>query len=568
MLQELNIKNAALIKSTNIEFNKGLNVLSGETGAGKSMVIGSLMFALGSRVSRDFIRAGEEKAAVEAVFTKLPIAAKNYAENAGIDCSDGVFIFSRTINRDGRTTARVNGTSVTASVLKELSLKLVDIHSQHEHHSLLNPARHIDILDKFCSSEIEVYKEKLSGLIIKYKNIAHKLKAVSGNNEERKRRIEFLEYKIHEIDDAGLKSNEEEELNKRKKVLSVSEKLINQSRKCLDLLYYGNGNDISACDKISNAVGICNLMAESDKSLIQTSESLGIAYENLRESAETIKNYLENISADPDEINKIENRLDIIYTFKKKYGSTVEEILKSRDEAQKELEFIQNSSQIRLELKTEQSSVMNSIKEICRHISEIRVRTAENLQKRVTAEIQELEMKNAVFKIDISKKDTFNSNGWDHVEFMIATNAGDGLKPLAKTASGGELSRVMIGLKTVISGVEGTGTFIFDEIDVGISGKTAAKVAEKMASISNNQQILYITHLPQIAAMADENLLIEKNVVNESTVTTVKNLKKEEKTKEVLRLMGSNETLAGTKAAEEMIEFCKNIKKVVRKNNI
>lgn len=177
-------------------------------------------------------------------------------------------------------------------------------------------------------------------------------------------------------------------------------------------------------------------------------------------------------------------------------------------------------------------------------------------------------MKNAVFKIDISKKDTFNSNGWDHVEFMIATNAGDGLKPLAKTASGGELSRVMIGLKTVISGVEGTGTFIFDEIDVGISGKTAAKVAEKMASISNNQQILYITHLPQIAAMADENLLIEKNVVNESTVTTVKNLKKEEKTKEVLRLMGSNETLAGTKAAEEMIEFCKNIKKVVRKNNI
>ncbi len=568
MLQELNIKNAALIKSTDIEFNKGLNVLSGETGAGKSMVIGSLTFALGGRVSRDFIRAGEEKASVEAVFTDVPSSAASYAESAGIDCSDGIFIFSRTINSDGRTTARVNGTAVTAGILKELSSKLVDIHSQHEHHSLLNPARHIDILDKFCSSEIEKYKEKLGGLIVKYKNIAHKLRAVSGNDEERKRRIEFLEYKISEIDEAGLKSGEEEELNERKKVLSVSEKLIKQSRQCLELLYYGNGNgnDISACDKVSDAVGICTVMAESDKSLLQAAEGLSSAYENLHEAAETIKDYLENISADPDEINKIENRLDIIYTFKKKYGSTVEEILKSRDEAEKELEFIQNSAQIRIELKKEQASVMNDIKEICEHITEIRIKTAESLEKKVTDEIRELEMKNAVFKIDISRKDTFNSNGWDNVEFMIATNAGEGLKPLAKTASGGELSRVMIGLKTVISGAEGTGTFVFDEIDVGISGRTAAKVAEKMASISANQQILYITHLPQIAAMADKSLLIEKNVVDGSTVTTVKGLEKEEKVKEVLRLMGSNETQAGIKAAEEMTEFSEKVKEKLRNN--
>lgn len=564
MLQELNIKNAALIKSTDIEFNKGLNVLSGETGAGKSMVIGSLTFALGGRVSRDFIRAGEEKATVEAVFTDVPVSAVIYAESTGIDCSDGTFIFSRTINSDGRTTARVNGTAVTAGILKELSSKLVDIHSQHEHHSLLNPARHIDILDKFCSSDIEVYKEKLNGLIVKYKSIAHKLKSVSGNDEERKRRIEFLEYKISEIDEAGLKAGEEEELNERKKVLSVSEKLIKQSRQCLELLYYGNGNDISACDKVSDAVGICAVMAESDKSLLQAAEGLGSAYENLREAAETIKDYLENISADPDEINKIENRLDIIYTFKKKYGSTVEEILKGRDEAEKELEFIQNSAQIRIELKKEQSAVMNDIKEICEHITEIRVKTAEGLEKKVTDEIRELEMKNAVFKIDISRKDTFNSNGWDNVEFMIATNAGEGLKPLAKTASGGELSRVMIGLKTVISGAEGTGTFVFDEIDVGISGRTAAKVAEKMASISANQQILYITHLPQIAAMADKSLLIEKNVIDGSTITTVKGLRKEEKVKEVLRLMGSNETQAGIKAAEEMVEFSEKVKEKLR----
>ncbi|MCJ7855448.1 DNA repair protein RecN [Lachnospiraceae bacterium NSJ-143] len=563
MLEELNIKNAALIKSAEIEFDKGLNVLSGETGAGKSMVIGSLTFVLGERASREFIRDGEDKAVVEAVFGSVSDAARQCAEGMGIDCSDGMLILQRTINRDGKTAGRINGVSVTASMLKNLSSKLVDIHSQHESHSLLNASKHIDILDRFCAPQINEKKRKLSELTERYRGVVSKLKSVSGDDDERQRRISLLEFRIDEIDKAGLKAGEEEELARRKKVLMASEKLIRQSRQCLELLYYGTGEVPSAADKTGDALKICGLMAASDQSISQVYENIDLAYSKLQEASEAIKDYLESISSDPDEINRLEERLDIIYSLKKKYGATIEEIIDSRNKAASELEFLNNSREIREKLSAEKEKLLKSIRSICSDMTGIRKSAAVSLQQEITSQLRDLEMKNAVFEICISQKDTFNQKGWDNVEFMISTNAGEGLKPLSKTASGGEMSRVMLGLKTVIAGNESIDTFVFDEIDTGISGKTASKVAEKMAFVSQGQQILCITHLPQIASMADKNLLITKIAENGKTVTQVGELDKNRRIHEVLRLMGSNETETAIKAAKEMIEYSD-----MKKNNI
>ncbi len=564
MLDELNIKNAALIKRAEIKFNKGLNVITGETGAGKSMVIGSLMFALGERASKDFIREGENKTVVEAVFTDISKSARECAEGMGIDCSDDELILQRTISREGRTSGRINGTPVTAAMLKELSARLLDIYSQHESQSLLNPAKHIDILDRFCGEKIEELKNDLSYLASDYKSVLLQLKAISGNDEERQRRLELIEYRINDIESAGLKNGEEEALISRKKVLASSERLIKQCRQCLELLYYGNGDSASALDKAGDALKICGTMSSSDENLNTIYEDIEGAYANIQNASEALKDYLESISADPNEINAIEERLDLIYSLKKKYGSSVEEIIKKKEDAVKERDFILNSGELRQKLNSRKEKIAEEIKAQCKKITTLRKKTAEILQERITTQLHDLEMKNAVFKIDISQKATFNNKGWDNVEFLISTNAGEGVKPLAKTASGGEMSRVMLGLKTVISGTENIGTFVFDEIDTGISGKTASKVAEKMAYISDNQQIICITHLPQIASMADGNMFIEKNVENGSTVTTVKNIENKEKVYEILRLMGSNESSAALQAAEEMIEYSSKKKTELR----
>ncbi len=564
MLGELNINNIALIKRSDIEFEKGLNVLSGETGAGKSMVIGSLEFALGGRATRDFVREGEEKATVEAVFYDVSEQVLKCAAEMGVDCEDKTIILQRTINKFGRTSGRINGVTATASMLKNIAEKLIDIHSQHESHSLLNSANHIDVLDRFCMPEILGLKSELSELIYKYKKIREKLKAVSGDENERKRRIELLEYKIYEIEQADLSSDEEEKLNLRKKTLLSAEKLIKHSSQCLALLYYGGEGDLSAIDRLSAALKLCGSMVANDESLSDVYENIDELYSKLQYTSDRLKSYLDDINADPNEINKIEERLDLIYNIKKKYGADFNEIMENLKKAKEELDFINNSEEIRLKLNAENDKIINSIKNICDKITDIRKNAAKKLQKRITEELRDLEMKNAIFEVYITQKDSFNSKGRDNVEFMISTNAGESLKPLSTTASGGEMSRVMLGLKTVISGNENIDTFVFDEIDTGISGRTATKVAEKMAYISNKQQILCITHLPQIEAISDKSFLIEKSVESEKTVTKVKELNYNDKVSEVLRLMGSNTTDAGIKAAKEMINFSDERKKAIR----
>lgn len=562
MLLGLHIKNVALIEEAQIEFGKGLNILSGETGAGKSMIIDSINFVLGERTSKDFVRRGQAKAQVEAEFEiKDGDVLKAIAE-LGIEIEDSIVIIQRSMTSDGKSTNRVNGTSVTAGMLKQISESLIDIHGQHEHQSLLNTARHMDILDKFCGEGIDWLKDNLGMLIKDYKSILSQVNALDGDEEQRKEKIESIQYKITDIEDASLKKNEEESLLERKIYLNNIEKITRSSRKAMELLYLGTDEEMSAADKIMQAIDIIGDLKEIDSSCDDIYDELNEVNTALEDIIRKFKKYSDEVYENPEEIDLIEERLDLIYRLKKKYGATVEDILDYQKKLQAELDFISRSEEELKKLLAQKTDVILHIKENCEKMTNLRLKTARNLEESIEAQLKELEMKNASFKIVVKQKDTFNAKGCDSVEFMISANLGEELKPLAKIASGGEMSRVMLAMKTVVADAETIDTFIFDEIDTGISGKTATRVGEKMAEIGKKRQILCITHLPQIASMADNHFLIEKSVKGEKTITEVTALSNNGVVDELSRLMGGGE--AGnlvTKAAEEMKKLADDYKR-------
>jgi len=566
LLDELNIKNVALIKNADIFFGAGLNILSGETGAGKSMVLGALGFALGARGSRELVRNGEEQASVEAVFSELSSDTENIAKELGIDCLDGSIIIKRTISSDGKASNRINGSPVTAAMIKKLSESLMDVHSQHEHQSLLDASKHIDILDGFCTPQIDEYKAELSKLNIQYREVHKKLKAVSGGADEKERRMDLLKYKIREIDESNLKSGEEDELSERRKTLENSEKLLKYANTCLELLSSGSEESSDASEKTGEALRLASLIASVDKSAAEICSELESAYDQIQDAARFLRNYCDSISDDPQEIDKVEERLDLIYRLKRKYGANVEEILAQKQAAMDELCELENSESLRAEYGEERNALMKKIKAVCLKMNILRNEKARVIEKEIEKQLFDLEMKNARFCINVTRKDTFSNKGADDVEFYISANIGEEMKPLSKTASGGEMSRIMLALKTVTAGKDCAQTFVFDEIDSGVSGKTAAKVAEKMAFISNTQQIICITHLPQIAAMADRHFYIEKKAENGHTESLVQRLDDNEEIKEIGRLIGGHPTEAMLKAAVEMKEMSDAVKKEVREH--
>ncbi|MDD3570753.1 MAG: DNA repair protein RecN [Lachnospiraceae bacterium] len=553
MLLGLHIKNVALIEEAEIEFGKGLNILSGETGAGKSMIIDSINFVLGERTSKDFVRRGQAKAQVEAEFEIKDKNTLTSIEEIGIEADDNIVIIQRTMTADGKSTNRVNGTSVTVGMLKQISEGLIDVHGQHEHQSLLNASRHMDILDKFCGEEIEQCKADLGVRIREYKSVLAQIKALDGDEDERQKKIEALEFKISDIEDAALKKDEEESLLERKMYLNNIEKIKKYTHSAMELLYLGSDEEMSAADKIAQATEEVGNLKNIDQECQQIYDELSDVATSLEEVIRKFKKYCDEIYGDPEELNSIEERLDLIYRLKKKYGSTVEDILAFKQKAQDELDFISHSEEELKKLSIKKADIFSIIKADCKKMTDLRIKTAQKLEKDIEKQLKELEMRNASFKIVVKQKDTFNTKGCDSVEFMICANLGEELKPLAKIASGGEMSRVMLAMKTVIADAETIETFIFDEIDTGVSGKTASRVGEKMATIGKRRQILCITHLPQIAAMADSHFLIEKSIMGEKTVTQVTALDYSGAVDELSRLMGGGE--AGNlvkKAAEEM----------------
>ncbi len=563
MLAYLHIKNIALIEEAEIHFNDGLNILSGETGAGKSMVIDSINFAMGERSGKDLLRKGEEQALVEVLFDMGGDSFQARLSEMGIPLEeDSSVLITRSVSASGRTVNRVNGSTVTAGMLKKLSELLIDIHGQHEHQSLLNPSRHILLLDQFCGKEMEEEKEKLSALHRDYKNILREIEALSGNGQERARKLDLLRFQAEEIAEAMLHEGEEEALNEEKKRIANGEKINRLSNGALGLLYEGDGEGMSAYDKIGEALDLIDELSRIDSAMDPIREELEGVYAQLSDVSRELSRYISAMDTEPRDINEIEERLNLIYNLKRKYGNSVEEILFYLEKIEREIDFIENSEEKTVELEKEKNSLQSKMEVICSKMTALRQKKAAMIQKEIETQLKELEMKNARFEIRMDKKEELTVNGWDRVEFLISANRGEELKPLAKIASGGEMSRVMLALKTVLACADEIETFIFDEIDAGISGRTAQKVAEKMSLISGENQIICITHLAQIAAMADSHYLIEKKAVEDKTITNVYCLNRQEMEGEIARLMGGAEITSATRrAAAELKEMADAYKK-------
>lgn len=557
MLDTLYIKNFAIIDELEVSFGEGLNVLSGETGAGKSIIIGSINFVLGGKADRDFIKTGKDTAEVSMVLSVDDTYIADELREMDIEIDDdNIIILKRTFNINGKSNCRINGRTVTVSMIKQVAKLFFDIHSQHDNNKLLNSKNHIHILDKLCpdtfNSKIEILSEEYS----KYKSLLKAIKEVDVDDKDLQDRIDLYKYQIDEISDANLKSGEEEELINRRKVLSNSVRLQNCVNEILNLLY--RNEDGAAIDSISSAIDNLAVIENIDNSVSEISEELNNAYNLVEDVVSSIRIYAESIECDPSELDEIENRLDLIYNLKKKYGNSINEILKYFNTIKDKLNKILNSEEILENYKKELNKLVKKINILCSELSEIRKNTANEIAEKIQTTLYDLSMESARFNIEVVNTGNFTSNGADEVEFLISANKGEPLKPLSRVASGGEMSRVMLALKTVLADSDNIGTFIFDEIDTGISGRTAQKVAEKLNLIARNHQILCITHLPQIAAMADNNYLIEKSSDNISTATTIVPLEGESIYNEIARLIGgtviTDATLAAAKEMKQMAD--------------
>jgi len=550
MLEHLHIKNVALIRESEISFGEGLNILTGETGAGKSMVIDSLQFALGGRAGKDFLRHGEKMASVEALFAVQSSALQEKLEESGIEPEeDGSVLITRTLSETGKSVCRVNGSTVTVSMLKEIAEDLIDIYGQHEHQSLLNPSRHIRLLDRFCGAgfgdAMEEYKKSYHAL----KEIDRQLDALMGDESRREQRMDILSFQKEEIEQAALQIGEEEELAEQKKRLGSMEKLMRLTGESLSLLYDGSDRIPSACDQLGDALQKLQEAAEYDQALQPFADALADAYASVEDTARELKREADKQENDPVLLEEIEERLQVIYKLKRKYGGTVEAVLAFYDKAAEELDFLANSNEKVVELLNEKERVQKKLTAYGETLTARRKDTAEQVADQIETALRDMEMKDAKFHIQIDEKTDWTADGKDKVEFLISANAGESLKPLAKIASGGEMSRVMLALKTVLVDADDIGTFIFDEIDTGVSGRTARKVGEKMRFLGGKRQILCITHLPQIAAMADTHFLIEKETADGQTITRVTPLTEEGSVTEVARLMGGSDVTEITLAA-------------------
>lgn len=553
MLEHLHIRNVALIKESEISFGDGLNILTGETGAGKSMIIDSLQFALGGRAGKDFLRHGEKQAAVEALFSVQSQAlTEKLAENGIAPEEDGTLLITRTLSEAGKSVCRINGSTVTVGMLKEIAEDMIDIYGQHEHQSLLNPVKHIRLLDRFCGAGFGEAMEEYKNSRQRLKDLEKQLAILIGDESQREQRMDMLLFQKEEIEAAELQEGEEDALLEQKKRLSSMERLIRLTGESVTLLYDGDDRAPSACDQLGDALAKLREAAEYDAALSPLADALADGYAAVEDCARELKREAEEQEADPEELERIEERLQLFYKLKRKYGGSIEAVLEFYEKAVQELEFLSNSSEKAAELSAKKAAEEKRLSALAETLTARRRATAEQVEEQIETALHDMEMKHARFHIQIEEKADWGADGKDKVEFLISANAGEPLKPLAKIASGGEMSRVMLALKTVLVDADEIGTFIFDEIDTGVSGRTARRVGEKMRFLGGKRQLLCITHLPQIAAMADNHFLIEKESDAGETVTRVTALDEEGAVREVARLMNdvTETTLA---AARELL---------------
>ena len=535
MITTLHIKNIGIIEELTIDLNKGLNVLTGETGAGKTLIIDSLSILSGGRFSKEMIRKGENNSYVEACIY-LPNNSSSIDEN---------IIVSREINSNGRNLCKINGRMVTVNELKEFMSKIIEIHGQNDNQTLLDNKYHLKYLDGYIGNKLN-QKQEYQNYYNAYLELEKKLKENYGDDKERQRKLDLLKYQYEEIKQAKLKEGEEEDLEDRKKIIVNAEKIADNLKEADNAL----GNN--AIDAISIAIRALEKIEDIDSQYKETANNLKSSYYELQEIAREISSKREDTNFDEEERNIIEERLDIIHDLKRKYGNTISEILQYKQEIKQEIEHIENLEEYTNKLKKEKKEIEKNMDILAEKIHEIREKEAQELSNKINQELKELEMKNAKIHVRVEKQEEYNKEGKDNVAFYIQTNLGEDEKELSKIASGGEISRTMLGIKKVLVDTDEVPILIFDEIDTGISGKAANSVAQKLAHIAKKHQVLCISHLPNIAAMADNNYFISKNIVNERTNTNIKQLNETEILQEIARISSGEINEISLKYAEEL----------------
>lgn len=568
MLLELNIENFILIENINIAFTKGLNVMSGETGAGKSIVIDAVNLVLGEKSNKEYVRTGKEKAVIQAVFDISSIDIKTLLDEYGIDCEDNILIFTREIYGTGRSLGRINGRLVQLSLMKKIGKMLIDIHGQHEHQSLLYSENHLNMLDLYGNEELKGTLHKVKERYKKIKNIQNELKTLKGNDKEREREIDLLKFQIEEIDTCNLKSNEDVELDKEYKLLKNSEAIYSTISSIYEMVSPNMNENITISGLFSNILGDFEIVASLDEKLLNFFNELQDIHYRLQDISTDLRHYRENITFDPDMLLEIENRLDTINNLKRKYGNTIEEIFNYRRDLSEKLETLINSTDKINKLNADLKKLKEEYLNFSNELSTNRKRIGKEFERKILQELKYLNLDKAKFKVNIEQNLDKDSNiilakdGLDKIEFLISTNPGEPLKPLSKVASGGEISRIMLAMKVILAKIDNIPTLIFDEIDTGISGKTANVVGEKLFQISDTHQTICISHLPQICVMGDNHLFIEKTLLNDQTITSIKTLGLNERINEISRLIGGNVITDLTeKNAKEMLELAEKTKK-------
>ena len=536
MLSTLHIKNIGIIDDLSINFEEGFNVLTGETGAGKTLIIGSLAILSGGRFSKEMIRKGEECSLIEA---SIFVPQSEFSE-------DGNIIISREVYSNGRNTCKINGNLVTVSELKRVMSKIIDIHGQHDNQNLLDNTKHIVYLDSFIGDELFNVKHEYQEYFNKYNEIKNKLKNNYGDETEKTRRLDLLRYQYNEINVANLKIGEDTDLEEKHNIMMNSEKLKENLEEIDENI---NSN---AIEYISNSIRCLEKIEDYGEVYKTKLAELKSIYYELQETARDLSSLKDEANFDEYERDEVERRLDIIFSLKRKYGNSIEEILEYKNKLAEEIEQIENVEEINKKLKMEQKEIESKMNNLCNLMNEKREKYGIILSEKINKELKDLEMSNACFSIKIEKETSFNINGKDRIEFAISTNIGEESKELIKIASGGEMSRIMLAIKTVLADIDEVPILVFDEIDTGISGKAAKAVAEKMKIISNKHQTLCITHLPAIAAQGDNNFYIYKEVKNGKTRTNIKKLNEEETIFEIARISNGDITDVAIENAKEL----------------
>ncbi|MEX3624743.1 DNA repair protein RecN [Viridibacillus arvi] len=564
MLRELSIKNFAIIEDLTVGFVEGLTVLTGETGAGKSIIIDAVQLLAGGRGSQEFIRHGAKKAELEGLFG---ISSENHSAyqkcaEAGIEIEEGMVILRRDLNDNGKSVCRVNGKLVPLSILREIGATLIDVHGQHESQELMDDKRHISLLDQFAGADIDPLKERYSEEYSAYRELKKELAAISLGEQQVAQKIDLFSFQIKEIDACQFRAGEEEELAEERRRLMNFNKIYERSNTAHEAIL----GESRGLDWIGQAMTDLEEVATLDQDFREHSDNVSAAFYSLQEAAFQIKNILDDLEFNPERLNEVEQRLALIQSMKRKYGATLEDILTYREKIGEELESLIN----RDENMQKNEQQLNDLKEklllTAEKLTEVRKKSGRKLSDAIMQQLRALYMEKADFSVHFEPiaADQFDHNGLDRIVFYIATNVGEPPKPLTKIASGGELSRMMLALKTIFSSTNGITSIIFDEVDTGVSGRVAQAIAEKISAISMHSQVLCISHLPQVAAMADHHYYIKKHEEAHRTVTSLTEIFDNARIDEISRMMSGAEVTELTfRHAKELVEIANGRKKVM-----